>query len=59
MELCSDGHAEICYDEKFCPLCDLETDLRSEIKDLEKNVASLEEQIGGLEDTIFTLNANY
>lgn len=55
MDLCSDGHPEICYDEKACPMCDLETDLRDEIKELEKTVASQTEDIGELEDQIYTL----
>jgi len=55
MELCSDGHPEICYDEKACPMCDLETDLLSEIKELEGKVESLTSENGELEDQIFTL----
>ena len=55
MELCSDGHPEICYDERDCPMCDLETDLRSEIKELEKQVESLQSEVGDLEDQIHTL----
>ena len=56
MDLCSDGHPEICYAEYACPMCDLETDLRSEIKELEKTVATLEADIGTMEDEIFKLN---
>lgn len=55
MELCSDGHPEICYDQKGCPLCDLETKLVDEIKDLETKVTSQADEIGELEDQIFTL----
>lgn len=58
MELCSDGQPEICYDEKACPMCDIETDLRSEIKELEKTVASQTDDIGELEDQIDTLSQN-
>ena len=45
MELCKDGHDDICYDARYCPLCEALED----IKELEKEIASLEEKITELE----------
>ena len=38
MDLCSDGHEEICYDGRTCPMCALieeKTDLEDKIEKLE------------------------
>ena len=34
MNLCSEGHDEVCYEGRSCPACDLRSDLESQIKDL-------------------------
>jgi hypothetical protein len=41
MELCSDGHDEICYNSRYCPLCDMRDDLEDYIIDLEQEVSDL------------------
>lgn len=48
MNLCSDGHDEICYEGRECPVCILIVkmcDLDSEIGDLKKQVEELEEEV--------------
>ena len=48
MELCSDGHDEVCYECRNCPLCE-------EIKEklaLESTIAELQEQIAELKDQV-------
>jgi hypothetical protein len=45
MNLCSDDHEEVCYEGRNCPACEVRTDLRSEVKDLERKVDDLENQI--------------
>ena len=50
MKLCSDGHAEICYDEgtRSCPACAALYDLaeaEEKLAQSEKDVASLETQL--------------
>ena len=55
MELCSDGHQEICFDTPSCPLCkvimekiDLETreeNARIRISHLEKDVENLKDEL--------------
>jgi uncharacterized protein YceH (UPF0502 family) len=52
MELCSEGHDEICYDEKSCPACDLKNDRDY----FEAEVSKLEQKITELEDKIVKLN---
>jgi len=54
MNLCSDGHDEVCYSERYCPCCIIIRDLdiaedtvkeqRSEIKNLQSQVEDLETQ---------------
>ena len=45
MELCSNGHEEICFEVRTCPLCEAQ----DEIDNLLKEIASLEEKITELE----------
>jgi hypothetical protein len=45
MNLCSDGHDEICHEGRKCPVCEL-------IKEHEKNAEVLEDKITGLESEI-------
>jgi hypothetical protein len=48
MNLCSDGHDEVCYSERRCPACELAKEKDAEIKKLER---TNDEQL----DTIFEL----
>lgn len=32
MEICSNGHIEICYDDRLCPVCELILEI-DELKD--------------------------
>ncbi len=51
MNLCSDGHDEVCYSERYCPCCIIIRDLdiaeatvrsqRSDIEDLEQQLTNL------------------
>jgi hypothetical protein len=55
MNLCSDGHDEVCYSERYCPCCIIIRDLdvaeatvkeqRSEISDLEDQIKDLKSQL--------------
>ena len=65
MELCSNGHTEICYSDRSCPLCLLEEkatneeeNLRSKILDLENLVEQQSEQIDNMKNEIVALNEN-
>lgn len=59
MQLCNEDHAEICYEGRVCPACNIREDLNSEIKDLEDSVTQkdieirdLESQVSDLQDQI-------
>lgn len=41
MNLCSDGHEEICYDSKSCPLCEK----IAEMAELQKEINRLQEEL--------------
>lgn len=41
MNLCSDGHEEVCYEERNCPVCEKMT----EIDTLEKTIRELREEL--------------
>ena len=45
MNLCSDGHDEVCYEGRNCPVC-IEID---NSRGLEKQIENLEEKISSLE----------
>lgn len=45
MELCSEGHKEVCYETRFCPACALV----EEIKDLKAKIEDLEDEIKDME----------
>lgn len=42
MDLCSEGHAEIVYEGRDCPVCDLKNNLEYEIKELQKRIEEME-----------------
>jgi len=45
MNLCSNGHDEICYEGHSCPVCELITDNTSKIESLEGQVKELEQKV--------------
>jgi phage shock protein A len=57
MDTCSDGHEEIVYDGRYCPVCELVleheaeiTELTDEMDRLNDEISNLEEQISDFED---------
>ena len=55
MELCSSGHEEICFTERYCPLCgmmDENEHLNAQIEDLEEERNNLQEQIEELQQLL-------
>lgn len=59
MNLCSDGHYEVCYEVRSCPVCDemaahadTKTDLRAEEEAHEKEISKLEDRINTLQNFI-------
>ena len=45
MDLCDDGHTEVCYDGGSCPMCDLDYEKQKEIDALETEVDALKAEI--------------
>jgi len=45
MDLCDDGHTQVCYDGGSCPMCDLEYEKQKVIDELEREVESLKDEI--------------
>lgn len=48
MNLCSDGHEEVCYEGRSCPACDL----LEQIKDLKRDNDELESQVDKLDSRL-------
>ena len=44
MELCDDGHDEICFDSRNCPVCEIHDELQRQISDLEDEIYDLKEE---------------
>lgn len=45
MNICSENHPEVVYDERICPLCDEMEDRAGEVADLERQVNDLQKEI--------------
>lgn len=54
MELCSDGHEEICYEGRVCPVCEK----LDEIEQLDLEIASANTEIQELGDSLLEMEAN-
>jgi hypothetical protein len=52
MNLCNDGHAEVCYDQRSCPACDAIGDKDSEIANLRDEIKELESRLRDAEAAI-------
>ena len=48
MNLCAEGHEEVCFEGRNCPACEI-------IKDKDKEIAKLEQQVSNLESDIENL----
>lgn len=50
MNLCSDGHEEVCFEGRDCPACTIREELQPEIDALKEKVESLEDEINSMEE---------
>ena len=57
MKLCSDGHEEVCYETKNCPVCDRDQDLPAEIDNLRREVEALQAERADLRREAWELQA--
>ena len=51
MDICNDGHSEIVYDQRHCPLCEV----LKELKDTENQIEKLEKDSDHYQDEIYSL----
>lgn len=68
MDLCSNNHQEICYDERKCPLCEMKkeieqkddtiSELNEEVKRLNKFIEHLENENTELQKALDTIQDN-
>lgn len=49
MDLCSDGHGEICYESRVCPACQAIIEMRDVV------TAEMQEEIDKLDNKIYEL----
>lgn len=45
MNLCNNGHDEVCYEGRHCPACAVADDLNRDISKLEEKIADLEYEL--------------
>ncbi len=43
MELCSNGHEEVCYESRFCPVCAVKEEMQEKIDKLQEENDKLNE----------------
>ena len=51
MNLCSDGHDEVCFEGRKCPVCDTKSDMQKTIDGLEKTVSELQNVLQDMTET--------
>lgn len=45
MNLCDDGHEEVCFDSRHCPVCEIIKDYDDHVKTLKETVEDLTQQL--------------
>lgn len=58
MNLCDDGHDEVCYDSNFCPVCMMRNEKNEEIKSIESKEEELRGEITSLEREVASLQTD-
>lgn len=51
MQLCSNKHEEVCYEDSDCPVCTVRDELQGTVDSLEQDVTGLKDEITELENT--------
>ena len=49
MDLCSEGHDEVCFEGSLCPACEKISELSDEMDELNMEINELEEKIKWME----------
>ena len=58
MNLCSNGHEEICFESRKCPVCIIIGEHESEIEDLKWEIDSLKSEIEDLKSEAISNKEN-
>lgn len=48
MELCSEGHEEVCYEGRKCPACAIKEDLEEQLQNVQEDLKNAEAEIDTL-----------
>ena len=51
MDICSDGHEEVCYEVLVCPMCGMiqrNEELELDVENYEKEIVTLEDEIADM-----------
>ena len=52
MNLCADGHEEVCFEGRNCPVCEIRSDLNAQIEDLNTQIEDLSKEVSQLESKV-------
>ena len=52
MNLCSDGHEEVCYEARTCPACEAIQEKQNDIDDRDAEIKDLKDQVEDLEQQL-------
>ncbi len=58
MNLCSDGHDEVCYETRYCPACEIKDDLNIQIEKLESQIGDLEVNLLDVQEELKKIQEN-
>lgn len=51
MNLCSDGHEEVCFDARKCPVCEIISEKDGKIDELDNEIVELKAEVKDLENS--------
>ncbi len=50
MYLCSDGHEEICHENRECPFCEMKNNLEKQLYNANEQIEDLKQQVEDYEN---------
>ncbi len=59
MNLCDDGHEEVCFDGRHCPVCDLMQSYKSDFDEHVQQIKDLNNYVDGLEKDLANKTTEY
>ncbi len=52
MDICKDGHGEVCFSETFCPACDAISETKDEITELKDALKESQTEASTFQDRV-------